>query len=111
MGICATWANTYIYNFKFEELEELPWSQLMHYLRQVKSKNQAPVPWPSTILQGKQICMSGLGYSPLTIWYQTWGEVSVSVNADPINMINTSQQQTKYGFERITWKRLEIVSV
>ena len=35
------------------------------------------------------------GYGQMKIWNHTWGQVSVSMNADTINMIHTSQQQEK----------------
>ena len=38
------------------------------------------------------------GYGPLTIFNPTEGQVSGSLNADPINMIQVSQQSTKKGF-------------
>ena len=37
------------------------------------------------------------GCVPLTILNNTRGQVSVSMNADTINMIHTSQQSTKLG--------------
>ena len=36
-----------------------------------------------------------VGYGPLIIFSHTQGQVSVSMNAYPINMIHTSQQSTK----------------
>ena len=60
MGFDSPWYNTYLHNFKLEELEELPWSQSMYWWRQVKSQKPGPSPKPSTNLQGGQICMSGL---------------------------------------------------
>ena len=36
-------------------------------------------------------------YGPQTINNRTWGQVSGSMNADPMNMIHTSQQSTKEG--------------
>ena len=38
------------------------------------------------------------GYRPLTIWDHTQGQVSGSMNADQINMIQKSQQSTNKGF-------------
>ena len=38
------------------------------------------------------------GYSSLTIFNHTWGKVSGLMHADPINMIQKSQQSTKEGF-------------
>ena len=38
-----------------------------------------------------------LGYIPLTVFYHARGQVSVSMDADPINMIHTSQQLSKEG--------------
>ena len=35
------------------------------------------------------------GYSPLEIWNHNQGNVSGSMNADPINMIHTHQQSTE----------------
>ena len=35
------------------------------------------------------------GYGPLTICNHTQGQVSGSMNADPINMMHTSQQSMK----------------
>ena len=32
------------------------------------------------------------GYSPLKIFNHTWGQVSESINADPIDIIHTSQK-------------------
>ena len=40
------------------------------------------------------------GYGPLTIFNHTWGKVSGSMNADPINMIHKSQKQTKEGLNK-----------
>ena len=37
------------------------------------------------------------GYGLLKIWCHNQGQVSVLMNADPINMIPTSQQSTKEG--------------
>ena len=39
-------------------------------------------------------------YSPLSILYHTWGQVSGSMNDNPIKMIPKSQQSTKQGFNR-----------
>ena len=39
------------------------------------------------------------GYAPLIIWNHTQGQVSVSMNADLINKIHTSQQSTQEGFK------------
>ena len=38
------------------------------------------------------------GYIPHKIWNHNRGQVSVSVNSDPVNVIYTSQQSTKIGF-------------
>ena len=46
-------------------------------------------------------------YSPLTICYHTQGQVSVSMNSDPINMIYTSQRSTKKAWTRILKDILE----
>ena len=35
------------------------------------------------------------GYIPLPIWLHNLGQVSVSINADPINMMHTSQKLAK----------------
>ena len=40
------------------------------------------------------------GYGPLTIFQQTRGQVLGSMNADPINMIYTSQKSTKEGLNK-----------
>ena len=37
------------------------------------------------------------GYSPLTIFNHTRGQVSLSMNSNTINMIHTSQKSTKEG--------------
>ena len=37
------------------------------------------------------------GYVPLKQLHHALGQVSGLVNADPMNMIHTSQQSTKYG--------------
>ena len=37
------------------------------------------------------------GYGPLKICNQTRGQVSVSMNANPINIIHTSKKSTKEG--------------
>ena len=37
------------------------------------------------------------GYGPLTICNHTQGQVSVSMHADPINMIQTSQKSIEEG--------------
>ena len=69
----------------------------MYLLRQVQSQKPAPLTRPSTSLQGKQIHMYGLEYGPLTICYHTRVQVSVSMYADTMNMIHTSQKSTKEG--------------
>ena len=40
------------------------------------------------------------GYGPLTIFNHTQVQVAVSMNAYPINMMHTSQQSTKEGFNK-----------
>ena len=40
------------------------------------------------------------GYNPLKICNHTRGQVSVSMNTDPIIMIHTSQQPTKEDFNK-----------
>ena len=44
-------------------------------------------------------------YFPLEFCNHTLGQVSGSMNADPINMIHTGQKPLKYGFNK------ELVSV
>ena len=39
-------------------------------------------------------------YVPLKIYNHTPGQVSVSMNADPINMIHITQQSTKQGLSK-----------
>ena len=40
------------------------------------------------------------GYGPMMIFNHTWGQVSGSINADPINMIHTCQKSTKLGLNK-----------
>ena len=40
------------------------------------------------------------GYGPLAICYHTQGQVSGSINADPINMIHTIKQSTEKGLNK-----------
>ena len=56
-------------------------------------KKLAPSPQPPTSLQGKKICMSGLNCN------HTQGQVSGSMNADPIDMVHISQESTKEGLD------------
>ena len=39
------------------------------------------------------------GYSPLKVFYHTQGQVSWPLNYYPMNMIQKSQQSTKYGLD------------
>ena len=39
------------------------------------------------------------GYGPMKICNHTRGQVSGSINADPINMIHKSKKSTKYGLK------------
>ena len=48
---------------KIEELEDLPWSQSMYWLWQMKLQKPAPSSQPPTSLWRKQIHMSGLNTS------------------------------------------------
>ena len=41
-----------------------------------------------------------LGYIPLNICNHTQGQVSVSMNDDPINMIHPNKKSTKEGFTK-----------
>ena len=59
------------------------------------NKKTEPLSRTSTSLWGKQIRMSGLEYSLLTIFYHTRGQVSGSMYTDPINMVHTSQKPEK----------------
>ena len=49
--------------------------------------------------EGEENLYVQFGYVPLKICKHTQGKVSGSMNADPINMIHTSQQSTKEGSE------------
>ena len=40
MELCAPWDNTYLHNYKLDELEELPWIQSIYWWWQVKLKNR-----------------------------------------------------------------------
>ena len=62
---------------------------------EIKKPSPSPQLYPS--LQGKQIRMSSLEYSPLEICDHIRGKSSVSMYADPINMIHTSQQSARKG--------------
>ena len=64
----------------------------------MQSQKPAPSPQPSPNLRGMSVC-------PVWIYLtenfnRTQGQVSVSMNSDPLNMIHTIQQSTKEGLNK-----------
>ena len=62
-------------------------------------KKLSSSPQPSTNLRGEENPYAHIVYSPLTIWNHNRGQVSGSMNADPINMIQKIQKPTKEGLK------------
>ena len=59
----------------------------------MKSQKPSTLTWPSTNLWGKKICMYGMDTT------HRQGQVSGSMNADPINMIDTGKTSKKGGLK------------
>ena len=60
MGLVDPWTETYLQNWKIEELEELTWRQSMYWWQQVKYQKLAHSTRPSKSLRGKKILISVL---------------------------------------------------
>ena len=67
----------------------------MYWWLQVKWQKPAPSPWNSHKIVWEANQYIWFIYGPLKTLNNTRGKVSVSMNADPINMIHKSQKLTK----------------
>ena len=57
-------------------------------------------------LAGESNTYVNFGYVPLKLFNHTQEQVLASINADPMNMIHTSQQPKQYGLnEEIEWDK------
>ena len=92
MVFFGPWSNTELHNCKLKELGIIALKPINVLMMTGEITKNATLTTTFHKLTGEENLYVWFGYFPLNICYHNRGQVSVSMNSDPINMIHTSQK-------------------